>query len=589
MKVTYSTTAKNPSPSGYRHVPATTFGGKVQKLWRLANNWTRLRTKILAGALVLTVVFGLTPGCGDDGSGGGKRPDASITDPECGDWPSTQVIGNWDVVPFQRLDATFNVGVVAFHELGVDVVFYINDQEVARAEEPSMNDRTGVVEYWFPLNPADYDDGEVTVTALIEPDCPGHLQRELEPLTLYANSGGTLTNEEVRWADCSTGDDDSGDGTESSPYRTIEKALTEVGSGGTVYLKAGNCYELTSLYPSAGFTHWTTVEPAPGVSREEIDILTYGQGDSTGRFGEDMVRWHLVRFHKDVEPGYSTLFYFESGHSVWFDEAELYDARGQWNGGNPVNGNSPYHVYYTDAYIHDLQNAGYGFGRNVYMENIGSDILRGSSNLTSINLTVHGIDRGTTEAHPDFFQFYNPDSTVDNVIVYNTKVYDMGAQGIFGGPGSMRNIAFVNLLMEKDPSDSALISQLTGDWDHLLLWHITTVDSGMLLREPEEMRNVFIQNCLFATMNHGDATQLQGFTIDHNHYASLTWDQTDPMGTNASVGDPLFRDVDSDDYTLQSESPAVGAGTPLPGVPADVDGSPWDPDSPSLGCFAHTP
>ena len=40
----------------------------------------------------------------------------------------------------------------------------------------------------------------------------------------------------------------------------------------------------------------------------------------------------------------------------------------------------------------------------------------------------------------------------------------------------MRNVAFVNLLMEKDPADSALISQITGDWDHVLLWHVTTVE-----------------------------------------------------------------------------------------------------------------
>ncbi len=522
-------------------------------------------------------------GCGDKDSGP-KTPEG----PGCrGNLTPTQAIGNWDVVPLQRFDGVFEVGVVGFHEEGIDVVFYADGVELMRVNDPTLNPRTGVHEYWVALDAADYPDGAVTLTATLEPDCEGHLPRELAPLTLYANSGGSLTNDNITWADCVNGDDDTGDGSESAPFRTIERAYVEVGEGGTVHLAAGQCYALTADLDSAGYTLWTTVRPGPGVTREEVSILTYGPDDtSTGRFGEDMVRWQQVRLYKDVEPGYSTLFYFETDHHVWFDGAELYDARGQWNGGNPLNGNRPFHAYYTDSYVHDLQNAGYSFGRNMVLENIGSDVFRGSSGLMSINLVVYGIDCGTTEAHPDFFQFYNPDSTVDNVVVYNAQVYDMGAQGIFGGPGAMRNVAFVNLLMEKDPADSAMISQITGDWDHVLLWHVTTVDAGFFLRETAQLRNFFIQNCQFHTLHAGDATTLPTFTIERNHVADLVWDQPEPMGLHPSVGDPLFADEPADDYHLTASSPATNAGAPLPGVVVDVEGTPYDTENPSLGCFA---
>jgi hypothetical protein len=508
--------------------------------------------------------------------------------PGCrGNLTPTQTIGNWDVVPFQRFGGVFEVGVVGFHEEGLDVVFFVDDLEVARATDPTLNPRTGVHEYWVALDAADYPDGLVTVTATLEPDCEGHLSRATEPLVLYANSGGSLSNPAQVWADCEFGDDDAGDGGEAAPYRTIERAFVEVGEGGTVNLAAGECYALTANLDSAGYTLWTTVRPAPGVMPHEVTILTYGPDDtSTGRFGEDMVRWQDVRLHKDVEPGYSTLFYLEAEHHVWFDGAEIFDARGQWNGGNPLGGNRPFYAYYTDAFVHDIQNAGYHFGRNVVMENIGSDVFRGSSGLMSINLVVTGVDRGTTEAHPDFFQFYNPDETVDNVVVYNTRVFDMGAQGIFGGPGAMRNVAFVNLLMEKDPADSALLSQITGDWDHVLLWQVTTVDSGFFLRETAGLRNFFIQNCLFSTLHAGDATTLPGFIIENNHVADLVWDQPEPMGMYPSVGDPLFADEPADDYHLAPDSPAVHAGASLPGVVVDVEGTPYDVGTPSLGCYA---
>lgn len=509
--------------------------------------------------------------------------------PGCrGNMVPTQTIGNWDVVPFQRFSGVFEVGIVAFHEEGVDVVFSVNGVEIARVSDPTLNPRTNVYEYWTSIDAADHPDGEIVLAAVIEPDCEGHLSRELKPLVLYANSGGSLDNETVIWADCGSGSDTDGLGTEAAPFATIERAFVDAGSGGTVYLKAGECYALTNALPSAEYDLWTTIRPAPGVSRDQVSILTYGpDDDSTGRFGENMVRWQDVRLYKDVEPGYSTLFYFEAEHRVWFDGAELFDARGQWNGGNPLNGNRPFYAYYTGAYIHDIQNAGYAFGRDVVMENIGSDIFRGTSDLLSVNLLVLGIDRGTTDAHPDFFQFYNPDETVDNVVVYNALVYDMGAQGIFGGPGAMRNVAFVNLLMEKDPSDSALTSQITGDWDHVLLWHITAVDSGFFLREVDQLRNFFIQDNLFSTLHAGEATELPSFIIENNHVAALVWTQSDPMGENASVGDPGFVDEPADDYHLSPSSLAVHAGIPLPGVPADVENNLYDPDSPSLGCFAY--
>ncbi|MBU1240310.1 hypothetical protein KKF84_09720 [Myxococcota bacterium] len=533
-------------------------------------------------ALLFAMVCG---GCSDDAKPRETTPEA----PGCrGHMIPTQTIGNWDVVPFQRFSGTFEVGVVGFHEEGLDVVFSVNGQEVTTVEEPTLNPRTGVYEYWFSLEATDFADGAVTVSATLIPDCEGHILRELSPLTLYANSTGSLTNNTIMWADCESGDDTSGDGSEALPFQTIERAFVEVGSGGTVNLKAGTCYALTNQLESAGYDLWTTVRAAPGVPREAVSILTYGPDEdlSTGRFGEDMVRWQNVRLYKDVEPGYSNVFYFESGHHVWFDGAELFDARGQWNGGTLLNGNSPYYAYYTGATIRDIQNSGYSFGRDVVMENIGSDVFRGSSGIMSVNLTVLGIDSGTTDAHPDFFQFYNPDALVDNVVVYNTLVYDMGAQGIFGGPGQMANVAFVNLLMEKDPADSALISQITGDWDHVLLWHVTTVDSGFFLRETAQLSNFFIQNCVFSTLHAGDATELPTFTMEHNHVAGLVWDQPYPMGLYPSVGDPLYADESADDYHLTGESPAHHAGAPLPGVPADVEGTLYHTGTPSLGCFA---
>jgi hypothetical protein len=529
-----------------------------------------------------------------DAAGDGPAADLGPTpdgpppyQPPCGKTAKTKVIGNWDLVPQQTFSGTFQVGVVAFHEYGTDVAFSVNGKALATVKHPTLNPRTGVYEHWVALNASDYQDGAITLGATILPDCAGHISRKLKDVVLYANAGGSLTNSKTAHVDCQKGSDSAGKGTQAAPYATVEKGLVSVGTAGTVYLAAGTCYKLTKLYPSGNFKRWTTVQPAPGVTRSQVQIMASGSG-ATGRFGEDMVRWKQVQIYKDVAPGHSTVFYLESNHSIWFDGAELFDKKGRLSGGTIMGGNSPHHVYATNAVVRDVMNMTgmCGFCRGLQVSNIGSDIFRAHSNLLSVNMTIKTIDKGSTSAHPDFFQLYAPGGTVENIVIYNTHVTDMLAQGIFGSTGNLRDAAFVNLLLEKDPASSYLMSQVGGSWDHVLLWHVTTVDSSFNFTSTSGLKNFWIQNNVWHTLNAGATTSLTSSTISHNLFRSLVWNQPKPMGTSAIQGDPKFVDEKTDDYRLSKASPARLKGIPLPDVPVDIKGKPYHLTTPNLGAFA---
>ena len=62
---------------------------------------------------------------------------------------SSSPVARWDVVPYQRVEGRFKVGVVAFHEDGVKVGFAINGKMVAMVAKPDVNPRTGVREFFF--------------------------------------------------------------------------------------------------------------------------------------------------------------------------------------------------------------------------------------------------------------------------------------------------------------------------------------------------------------------------------------------------------------------------------------------------------
>jgi len=137
---------------------------------------------------------------------------------------ATNVIALWDVVPDQIIEGKFKAGVVAFHETGVDVEFKVNGSVITTVTDPTYNDRTKVWEYWVELDAADYSDGAITVDAICSPEGSGHTARNLASITLYAHSGKSLTTGVDVWADCVSGDDVTGDGTEVKPYKTVKKA-----------------------------------------------------------------------------------------------------------------------------------------------------------------------------------------------------------------------------------------------------------------------------------------------------------------------------------------------------------------------------
>ncbi len=473
------------------------------------------------------------------------------------------------------------IGVVAFHETGVTVEFFVNGEKVAESKMPTPNPRTRVVEYQFTLDPAAYADGPLLLTATAQPKGEGHESRVLAELTLYANSGGSLSIDHVLWADAENGSDETGDGTETSPFATLQKAVAEVAEGGTVYLKAGKNYKLTSLTKSKE-KRWTTISSAPGLTADDVHILTYGPDkSSSGRYGRSMVRWKNVSVYCDrPKAGYGNIMYFEKGMLTWFDGSVIYDANGRFAGTQPFNGKGA-KVYLTDSLQRDLANAGGGFQRNVKMKDICSDIFRAHSNLVAINVSIDTIDRGDTAAHPDFFQLHSPNGVEENLIVYNVRAVNMGAQGIFGGGGEVKDAAFVNILLEKRPKDSHLKSQLTGTWTHVLFWNMTIDSQTFMFRRVAGLTEIDVRNCIFQNVTSEDPAH-PGIRVQNSHFSSSKL----KLGENATQGDPEFVSQEESDYRLSKTSPAYQSGEPLPGVPADMDGYPYDPARPNRGAFS---
>jgi hypothetical protein len=547
--------------------------------------------KTVSKTFILTAIAFSILSCGGSGTDSNDR---TGEEPPTTGGVGTQVIANWDVVPYQVITSNFKVGVVAFHESGVDVEFTVNGGPVTTVSAPSYNDRTDVYEYWIEINPANHSDGEMTISATANPDDLNNQARVLTDLILYTNANGTLQNyngNSIVWADCDNGNDTAGDGSESNPFQTIERAYAQAGAGGTVYLEAGLNYTITNSLASANYSYWTNVTTAPGVSRDEVRIL----GGTNGRFGETMVKWNNVRFYIDEDPtGYFTLMQFADGQHLWFKNSEFYNERGHHTSTDLFNTqNAKY--YMTGCLIRDIGVAAGYFQRNCEISNIGGDVWRAKDDMVIINTKVDNMDP-MPGAHADLIQWYNPGSVVDNVILYNITATNINSQGFFGYSGE--NTAIVNVLVEKT-ADNARLSQVF-DMNHILIWHSNFVNLDFSITDTSNVSNWNIQNSILNKLIPGDqnptVTELDASFISNNHYVELNWNQTNGgLGNNYTTGDPFYinptpygsgyHTPGTENYHLQVTSPGYQQAAYLECVPADIEGDLRNVVSPSYGAY----
>jgi len=507
---------------------------------------------------------------------------------------ATKVIAAWDVVPHQVITEPFTVGVVAFHETGCAVWFTVTQPpmgEGAQAEgaegrpagaelkhvslvqvdRPTLNARTGVWEFVLAVDPAKLADGPFAVWATAKPLGEGR-EVELDTLILHANAKGTLDLGRTVWADCDKGDDEGGDGTEAKPFKTLSKAVQVAGDGGTVYLKAGKDYSGQKIGGGLKRTYWTTITAAPGLARDDVEI-------GPGRTGCDKLRFKGVTLYSDPpKRGYNTILAGENGRtSVWVDDCRMYNRKGRWGGGGNAFGNR-YVGYVTGGITTEMDNGPGGvLVRNHKIIKITSDALTSAG--TAINCEVRDIDPGKTGAHPDWHQSYTGgDDKYKTCILYNCSGLACQSQGFFGH--NLKDSAFVNCIFHKLPGHA--LSQYSGHMDHVLWLHCTVPNQSWLWRGTLHGDNCYVLNGIFANMQEAQGGDASGFTISHNHF--LNPDRA--MGEHRTTGDPQFADAEKLDFHVKATSPAARSGQPLQCVPADIDGKPRDPKSPTRGCYA---
>lgn len=380
----------------------------------------------------------LQPGEGWDGPTTEPGP---VGDPAAPGYEA-RVIARWDVVPHQRITAPFEVGVLAFHRAFVDrVEFSLEGGPWQAATERTLNARTGVWEYTASIHPLELAPGPIEVRAIAYPE---HGQpRLLEPLWLEVAASAAAGP--VVHVDAVGGDDEAGDGSADAPFRSLWRASAAIrdlvggasaGDGAVIACAAGTyVWERAAGETTAETSStWITVEPAPGVAREDVHIVKTADTSNNG------LDTKLVRLHDITLSGPTLSLHCSTGQDrfLWIDGCRL-EAGGKFWTNGWYDG-----VYATGAVADgttDHAFVGCHLLRGCEVRNFGGDAFKGAR--CAVNCSVENQVGLENSLHSDIWQ--NMNSADENVILYGiTTGGDMQEQGIFSRTAEHLDVAIVN-------------------------------------------------------------------------------------------------------------------------------------------------
>lgn len=420
-------------------------------------------------------------------------------------------VAHWDVVPYQKVEGVFRLGVVAFHEDGVRVTFTVNGKKAYIAKRPSLNPRTGVSEFVFPFNAAKYKDGPVVIGATAETE--GEEPYKLPDLPLFANAKRTQGSQRAVWVDGKKGNDYN-EGTLEAPLQTLKRAVRLAGDGGTVFLLPGT-YPMKHIGGGTDRKFWTVITTAPGVARESVRI-------AGGRSGTDKLKFVNLEMTCEAADGErkSVAAGEGGGTSVWFDNCSIFNLTGRNSGltrpfSNGIVG------YVTGGVTHDMTyGPRCGFVRGHEVRTIAGEAFSGGDCLVA-NVTVSDIDPSGVQTEDadlavvDLYQgFAQPPHWVENVILYNVKAKDCKCRALTCR--QVRHAAFVNVSFD-GASGGGVESRFAEGLENALYarvdlgaqaWWWVKTSTGLENVKPKEVRLFDVKAASFK-----DGEELKGVSV----------------------------------------------------------------------------
>jgi parallel beta-helix repeat protein len=372
-----------------------------------------------------------------------------------------------------------------------------------------------------------------------------------------------------------TNGDDSNPGTESQPWRTIQKAADAMVAGDTVYVRGGT-YSGFHLAESGTEGNLITFKAYPGEQPildggSLVGFTDYHGSSVVGYFAID--GFEIRNFAHGIDLGKSRNFvlrnnkvYNNSLTGITLDDCHngeihhntVYENRS--HSGIWVSGSTSIDIHHNVAYSNEQNGIGltHGSDNNLIHHNTAySNSCRSDQRYAGIGIEVGSENNKTynnliyRNCHAGYLT-----NSPNNEIYHNVIFGNTGAQislGDWRGSLPTGNIIKNNILVVTDTSDNAIA-----------FWRDAT--------SYDALQNIFDHN-LYYYVNGPDKSDMVVVWVSpySRAYSFAQWRNNAGKEEHGLLNDPQFVDSNHNDFHLRPESPAIDAGANV-GVDTDFDG-----------------
>ncbi|MFL0194612.1 cell wall-binding repeat-containing protein [Clostridium sp. WILCCON 0269] len=315
----------------------------------------------------------------------------------------------------------------------------------------------------------------------------------------------------------STKGNDKNQGSESSPFATIQRGLDELQPGDTLLIRGGVYHETTDVFDKNGSSDgWYTVKNYPN---EDVTMTGDYKINWGGKTAPDAITFRNSSYWR-IQGIKMTQY---TGAGIYITQASKYIEMSDltiWDLDYPT-----YRPYGTSGI--DGEGSSYCTVKNCHIYNVGLEVDRPKDHGIYIGYGAYNWTFDSNNIHDNAgaaIQLYGQPNGGSNCLIINNRLYDNHAYGLAIGSNAVNNKIINNMFYGNRWCDVYMLEAATNNWFKTNLFLTAQSNYNVQLTDATSVDNSFDYNTYYKS--NGYVVNRYDKTLNYPEWQSYSEEQS---------------------------------------------------------------